>query len=272
MSNNTSADGDDAASGSDDAISSDAQTDDDDSDDSGGGSSGSDDGDGGDGADEDRHGTESGSGDGGGFPDTGGAEVPELPAGPGGSSPVTLTFDDGPHPTYTPQILDMLAAHEAKAVFCVVGEQVRRHPELVRRVVDEGHALCNHSYSHDAELKTRSVETIEQEISDTAAAIAEAAPDADVAFFRQPAMYVTPEVAPVVEDAGLTVLDWTLDTRDWKRPDASTIVADILDQVQPGDVILLHDGGGDRSNTVKALAQVLIALRAAGYEPVLPTA
>ncbi|WP_165367324.1 polysaccharide deacetylase family protein, partial [Phytoactinopolyspora endophytica] len=241
MSNNSSADEEDAARRSDDSASSD------DSGDGGGSGAGDEDG---DDADEDEAGDE--AEDSGGdreFPDTGGADVPELPESSSGAAPVTLTFDDGPHATYTAQILDMLAAHEATAVFCIVGEQARNQPELVRRIVDEGHALCNHSYSHDAELSTRPVDVIEKEITDTSDAIAEAAPDAPVRFFRQPAMYVTPEVAPTARDHGMTILDWTLDTRDWKRPDASTIVERVLDDVQPGDVILLHDGGGDRTNT-----------------------
>lgn len=208
--------------------------------------------------------------DGDGFPDTGGATVPALPAPSAGVGAVTLTFDDGPHATYTPQILDLLAAHDATAVFCVVGEQVRRHPEMVQRIVAEGHALCNHTDSHDAELTERSTEVIGQEIDTTTAAISAAVPHAEASFFRQPARFVTPKVAPVARERGLTILDWTIDTRDWARPGASAIVKSVVDQVQPGSVILLHDGGGNRTQTVQALAQILTMLTASGYQTVIP--
>lgn len=208
--------------------------------------------------------------DGDGFPDTGGATVPALPAPSAGVGAVTLTFDDGPHATYTPQILDLLAAHDATAVFCVVGEQVRRHPEMVQRIVAEGHALCNHTDSHDAELTERSTEVIGQEIDTTTTAISAAVPDAEASFFRQPARFVTPKVAPVARQRGLTILDWTIDTRDWARPGASAIVKSVVDQVQPGSVILLHDGGGNRTQTVQALAQILTMLTASGYQTVIP--
>lgn len=267
MNNNSSADepdGSDRSTG--DSSSSDSES----SDDSG--TQGADDDE--SGASGDGRGDADGSGEASGstadFPDTGGADVPELPGLQEGEAVVTLTFDDGPHPTYTPQVLDMLAAREATAVFCVVGENARKHPELVRRIVDEGHVLCNHSYSHDTELDDRPAETVEKEVVDTADAIARAAPGVDVRFFRQPARYVTPEVATVAAAQGLAPLDWTVDPRDWKEPKASTITRRVLSEVHPGAVVLLHDGGGDRSETVKALAQLLLALEAAGYEMVVP--
>jgi peptidoglycan/xylan/chitin deacetylase (PgdA/CDA1 family) len=206
------------------------------------------------------------------FPDTGGASVPDLPPGGSGTSAVTLTFDDGPHPVYTAQILDMLAAHDTTAVFCVVGEKVRERPELVQRIVQDGHTLCNHSYNHDVKLSQKSAEAIEKNLTDTLAAIEDAVPGTPVPFFRQPGMFVTPEVAPLAEKHGLESLDWTVDPRDWSRPEAADIVERVTDQVHPGAVILLHDGGGDRTETVKALAQILVVLKAAGYQTVVPEA
>ncbi|NED97626.1 polysaccharide deacetylase family protein [Phytoactinopolyspora alkaliphila] len=205
-----------------------------------------------------------------GFPDTGGASVPDLPVASDGTASVTLTFDDGPHPVHTPQILDMLAAHDTTAVFCVVGEKVDERPELVRRIVAEGHTLCNHSYHHDVDLSQKPSDMIEKDLEDTLVAIEKAAPGAPVHFFRQPGMFVTAEVAPVADKYGLEILDWTVDPRDWKRPEARTIVERVTDQVHPGAVILLHDGGGDRTETVKALAQILVVLEAAGYQAVVP--
>jgi peptidoglycan-N-acetylglucosamine deacetylase len=198
--------------------------------------------------------------------EVGGASVPALR----GSNSVALTFDDGPHPTYTPQVLDLLADHEVRAVFCVVGAQVRQHPDVVRRIVDDGHVLCNHTENHDSGLANRPAETIDQEIADTASAIAEAVPDAEARFFRQPARHVAPEVAPVAEEHGLTLLDWTVDSQDWKRPGAAAIAEHVAAGLQPGAVILLHDGGGDRSQTVGALPDILAHLQEAGYRAVVP--
>src|SRR5690606_38502865 len=192
---------------------------------------------------------------------------------PNGTYALTLTFDDGPHPTYTPQILDLLEQYEATAVFCVVGEQVRAHPEIVRRIVDDGHALCNHTDSHDEELAQRDDDMIEHEIEVTDAAIdAAVGTDVEVRYFRQPNTFVKPAVAGVVADHGLTPLDWTVDPRDWSRPGSASIVQGVLNKVQPGAIVLLHDGGGDRSQTVTALGQILDALSRAGYGYVLPGA
>ncbi|AYY13267.1 polysaccharide deacetylase family protein [Actinobacteria bacterium YIM 96077] len=211
-----------------------------------------------------------GSGDGG-PPDTGGPNAAELP---GGSSDdeqtVILTFDDGPHPVHTPQILDLLVTYDATAVFCVVGERVREHPELVRKIASRGHALCNHTYSHDHDLADRTPRTMDAEIADTIDAIADATPDADVSYFRQPGTHVTAEVAPIVTHHGLDVLDWTVDPHDRDRPGALTIIQRVFDGLESGSVVRLHDGGGDRSQMVRALTQLLPALDRIGYETSLP--
>jgi peptidoglycan-N-acetylglucosamine deacetylase len=203
------------------------------------------------------------------FPDTGGISLPELPPIVPGAT-VTLTFDDGPHPTYTPQVLDLLAEHEATAVFCVVGGKVRDHPELVARIADEGHALCNHTYSHDHELDTRTPDQISAEITETTREIERAAPGAEVVFFRQPGTHVAADVAPIAHHHGLTALDWTVDPKDWDGPGAAAIAKRVIEDIEPGGIVLLHDGGGNRSETVRALAYILTILSAVGYETVIP--
>ncbi|TDE09441.1 polysaccharide deacetylase family protein [Jiangella asiatica] len=184
---------------------------------------------------------------------------------------VTLTFDDGPHPVYTPQVLELLDQYDATAVFCVVGQRLREHPEVVRQIVDAGHALCNHTDTHDDQLSERDRDEIEQQIAEADEAIDTAVGD-DVAvrYFRQPNTAVQPEVEEVLDEFGLEPLDWTVDPRDWSRPGTMSIVQDVLGQIRPGAVILLHDGGGDRSQTVAALEQILAGLDAAGYRTVLP--
>lgn len=184
---------------------------------------------------------------------------------------VVLTFDDGPHPVYTPQVLALLEEHDATAVFCMVGRAVRENPEIVRQVVDAGHALCNHTDTHDEKLSDRSREEIERQITETDEALdAAVGSDADVRWFRQPGTPVQPPVEAVLAGHDLEPLDWTVDPRDWSRPGTVPIVQQTLGTLEPGSVILLHDGGGDRSQTVAALDQILTGLDAAGYRYVLP--
>lgn len=216
-------------------------------------------GDGDDGGNGDSGGS-GGSGGGDGHPDTGGAPTS------GGEYALTLTFDDGPHPAYTPQVLELLDRHDATAVFCVVGRQVREHPELVRRIVASGHRLCNHTFTHDQRLAKAGPDAVAREIARTHSAIEDAVgPDVEVRYFRQPETYVRPEIMPALDDAGLEPLDWTVDPRDWSEPGATSIVQGVLSEVRPGAIVLLHDGGGDRSQTVVALEQILAGLDTAGY-------
>lgn len=189
------------------------------------------------------------------------------PSPPADQRGIVLTFDDGPHPTHTPQVLDLLEAHDATAVFCLVGEQARRHPGLVRRIVNEGHILCNHTWSHDHELGSRTHAVIDAEVSDTLAALNDAVPGADVVYLRQPGTFVTPNVSAVAREYGLEPLNWTVDPRDWSRPGPAVIASRVLAGAEPGAVVLLHDGGGDRAQTVQALSHILDALDAAGYQP-----
>lgn len=227
-----------------------------------GDSSGSDDGSG-----ENPAGDSEGSSDGDSDGDSSGATGVSA----GSDYSIVLTFDDGPHPTYTPQVLDILEEHDATAVFCVVGERVREHPETLRQIVVAGHALCNHTDTHDELLSERSRAQIERQISATDEAIESAAGgDVEVRWFRQPNTFVQPEVRPVLDGFDLEPLDWTIDPRDWSRPGTMSIVQDVLADVRPGAVVLLHDGGGDRSQTVAALEEILGGLDAASYRTRLP--
>lgn len=192
------------------------------------------------------------------------------PADTGIGRQVVLTFDDGPHPMQTPEVLRILREREVKAVFCLVGEQAEKHPELVRQIVDDGHALCNHTFSHDPNLAGSAVGKITQEIVSTADAIEDAAPGAAVPYFRQPATLVTSDVGAVADSLGYQPLDWTVDTRDWTKPGEDAIVRAATQNLQPGAVILLHDGGGDRSGTVAALPRILDTIEANGLIVGLP--
>lgn len=178
-----------------------------------------------------------------------------LPAGlqrGTGVRQVALTFDDGPDPVWTPKVLDRLRAARVTATFCVVGRNVRRHPQLIERIVREGHQLCNHSWNHDLDLGRRPVAEIRADLVRTNKAIQAAAPGARVPFYRQPGGRWTAEVVATAKQLGMKSLHWTVDPQDWGKPPAATIAKRVHIAARPGAVVLLHDGGGDRRATLAA--------------------
>ncbi|WP_162606280.1 polysaccharide deacetylase family protein [Jiangella asiatica] len=183
---------------------------------------------------------------------------------------VALTFDDGPHPDFTPQVLRILRDNEVTATFCVVGEMARNQPDLVREIVEQGHTLCDHTVSHDAKLPSRDESVIEDEIVGALAAIHDAVPDVEVPFYRAPGGNFAENVNAVAGELGQTPLGWSIDPGDWRKPGPRTIHDYVAEAIHPGAVVLLHDGGGDRSGTVAALPDLIQTLRVAGYEFVVP--
>jgi peptidoglycan-N-acetylglucosamine deacetylase len=183
---------------------------------------------------------------------------------------VALTFDDGPHPKHTPEVLEILREYEVTAMFCVVGNQVVAHPDLVREIAAAGHALCNHTATHDVGLPDRDAAAIVDEIQRTQEAILAAVPDAQVSHYRAPGGNFAGNVNAVAQEHGLTPLAWSIDTRDWRRPGAAAIHDQVLGGLHPGAVILLHDGGGDRAGTVASLPGIITSVLDRGYEFVVP--
>ncbi|HJQ46879.1 MAG TPA: polysaccharide deacetylase family protein [Amycolatopsis sp.] len=179
---------------------------------------------------------------------------------------VALTFDDGPDPAYTPRVLDVLARHGAVATFCMVGAQVGRHPELVREVVQRGMRLCDHTVSHDESLGTRSEQRITAEIQGCWSDLQVAAnADVPVTYFRAPAGRFSQPMQAIAARAGMKALSWSVDSRDWTTPGAAQIVAAVQHDLTPGGVVLLHDSGGNRAQTVDALDTLLPWLISQGY-------
>lgn len=174
-----------------------------------------------------------------------------------GSSTVALTFDDGPHPVWTPKILTMLRGAKIKATFCVVGTLARRYPGLIRAIVRDGHALCNHSWNHDFGLGSRDRVRIYEDLARTNAAIMAAAPGAQIRYFRQPGGRWTTRVVRVAHSLGMKSLHWSVDPQDWRRPPSGQIASTVIKHTRKGSIVLLHDGGGDRSRTHRALHRVL---------------
>ncbi|MFE9693042.1 polysaccharide deacetylase family protein [Micromonospora sp. NPDC005806] len=188
-----------------------------------------------------------------------------------GSSRVALTFDDGPDPQYTPQVLALLKEYGVKATFCVVGQNAQEHPDLIEAIVADGHTLCNHSWNHDIALGKRSPDAIRADLLRTSDAIRAAVPDAPIAYFRQPGGAWTPPVVSACEELGMTPLHWAVDPSDWQAPGAAKITTTVMSQTRPGSIVLMHDAGGDRSGTVEALQRLLPALLDRFQLEALPT-
>lgn len=191
-----------------------------------------------------------------------------VPRGHGAT--MSFTFDDGPWPGSTSAVLGLLAQHHVHAVFCLIGEQARADPTLVRREVAGGHELCDHSRDHDLSMDTKGATYVDAEVADGLADIRAAAPHGTkVTFYRQPGGLWDPTVVTAMHRHGLDPLRWGDDPRDWSRPGSVAIVDRVVSHLHPGVVVLMHDGGGDRSQSVAALRFLLDAVQAAGWTPVL---
>jgi len=198
------------------------------------------------------------------------AEFPTLyHQGAGGEHQVAITFDDGPDPRWTPKILDILKAANVKAAFFLVGVNAERYPSLVRRIVDEGHEIGNHTYYHP-NLALCWPEHIRLELNATQLLL-ETITGRATTLFRPPyAADSSPtqltDLAPlkIAEDLNYLVVLENIDPQDWAKPGADIILRRIKQQRHDGSVILLHDAGGDRSQTVEALPHILDWLHTRG--------
>ncbi|MFC7845607.1 bifunctional polysaccharide deacetylase/glycosyltransferase family 2 protein [Streptomyces sp. NPDC001046] len=183
---------------------------------------------------------------------------------------LVLTFDDGPDPLWTPRVLDVLKKHDAHAVFFITGTMASRHPDLVQRIVDEGHEIGLHTFNHP-DLALHDKSRVDWELSQNQLALAGAA-GIRTSLFRPPyssfAHNMDNNSWPVTEYIGskgyLTVVN-NSDSEDWRRPGVDKIISNATPEDGKGAIVLMHDSGGDRSQTVAALDRYISGLQARGY-------
>ncbi|GAA3058920.1 polysaccharide deacetylase family protein [Nesterenkonia aethiopica] len=216
-----------------------------------------------------------GSGGAGGSTPTGGHPdpVPEpVRQAQGEGDVVALTVDDGPNPGETDALLDLLAERDIRAVFCVIGQNITAPggAELLRRIVDDGHVLCNHTTSY-ADMAGWESEEIRQDLTETLEIIRDALddPQAPVPFFRAPngSWGQTPEVAV---ELGMQPLAVVNTIADWETQDEQILTENLREAIVPGELVLVHDGGGDRWGTISAVETVVTEKLADGWEFTLP--
>jgi len=176
---------------------------------------------------------------------------------------VVLTFDDGPDPSYTGPILDILKEKQVSATFFVLGESVESNSNLLRRMIKEGHEIGNHGYTHDYSQRYSQAQTLE-EIRHTDKAVY-AATGIHTYFYRPPGGFKSKSVTDFINRNGYEVILWSADSSDWRKPGVNRVKKNALSNVFPGAIVLFHDGGGMRSQTVEALGPVIDQLRADGY-------
>lgn len=177
---------------------------------------------------------------------------------------IALTFDDGPHPKNTGEILDILKDYGIKATFFVIGENVDLYPELIEREIAEGHEIGNHTLNHKSLLKADR-EEMEREVGDFGKALNEKF-GYKTALLRPPGGSFNDAVTGYAAGNGYRIILWSVDTRDWAHTPVSEIKKNVLSNTKDGSIILFHDYVGGKSPTPDALRAVIPGLLAEGYE------
>ena len=179
-----------------------------------------------------------------------------INSGPGFGNRLALTFDDGPSPGVTERVLAELSKRNLHATFFLIGSKVDAYPDLARRLVDEGHDVANHSYTHPR-LAGMSDAAVEQQLARTQEAIARATGVTPV-WFRPPYGAFRREQGTIASKMGLGVAYWSVDPKDWSQPGSSAITQRVLSASQPGSIILLHDLHSQTADAVPAIFDGLI--------------
>ena len=177
---------------------------------------------------------------------------------------IALTFDDGPHPRLTQKVLDVLDKYSIKATFFVIGVNVKNYPKQLEMIIDKGHEIGNHTYSHNL-LKSIPKEKIEKEISDTEREINKIR-EYDLKLLRPPCGFYDEKLEKIAMDKGSKIVLWSIDTLDWSHASAKNMSRKILKNAKDGDIILFHDYVSGEYNTPEALEIIIPILLEKGYE------
>jgi peptidoglycan-N-acetylglucosamine deacetylase len=201
-----------------------------------------------------------------------------------GTKQLALTYDDGPNDPHTLRLLEVLAKHDVRVTFFLIGRYVRQHPEIAREVVKAGHVVGNHTFKHPL-LTLKSASEVRRELTDCRSALQDAIGEHSN-LFRPPFGGRRPAVLRVARELGLEPVMWNVTGYDWNAPPSAAIEQKVSKQIRGGDVVLLHDGGhkqmgADRSQTILATDHLIARYQSEGYkfatilemmsqEPILP--
>lgn len=177
---------------------------------------------------------------------------------------IALTFDDGPHPRYTPEILDILDEYHVHATFFVVGENVHYYPEVAREVARRGHEIGNHTFTHPCAIKQK-IGTLQKELAACESEIQNVT-DTSPKLFRPPQGSWNTSVYQLARQQDYDVILWDIDTLDWAHTPAEQISENVLSNIKSGDIILMHDYHSNGCTTTAALRLFLPVLLERGYQ------
>ncbi len=174
---------------------------------------------------------------------------------------IALTFDDGPWPE-TPKVLTILRQFNVKATFFILGQNLLLYPDIIKQVVQEGHGVGNHTWTHS--YPKMEPQKAKAEIENTSAKL-ELMTGLKTRLFRPPGGILDNGVADYARSKNYAVIMWSIDTKDFQKPTATVLANRVLNQARPGDIVLMHDGGGNRSETIAALKIIIPELQKRGY-------
>lgn len=177
---------------------------------------------------------------------------------------IAITFDDGPHPRLTPKILEILDGYSIKATFFVIGINAKNYPEQLKMIIDSGHEIGNHTYSHTV-LKSKSKKQIEKELEDAKNEIKKVG-DCEISLIRPPCGIYDKTLEQVAKEKEEKIILWAIDTLDWEHTSTSVMVKNVLKNVKDGDIILFHDYVSGEYNTPETLKILIPTLLEKGYE------
>jgi peptidoglycan/xylan/chitin deacetylase (PgdA/CDA1 family) len=176
---------------------------------------------------------------------------------------IALTFDDGPWPNTTAKVLDILKKNRIKSTFFVVGQNVKNYPDLTKQIVADGHIIANHTWHHW--YHNMNAQAAAYEVANTGDIIYQTT-GVRTRLFRPPGGIMNNGVAAYAKNNKYAVIMWSADSMDYSRPAVPRLMNNIFREAKPGGIVLMHDGGGDRSHTVKALPEIISRFRKQGYE------